>query len=81
MRKVFLDNLPQSKSGYIDWTNSIGKKIEFIYDDVVGLFTITNYMFIDGHGKIMVEYNGKEYKTTPTALKHGKISHILHFNI
>ena len=27
MRKVFLDNLPQSKSGYIDWTNSIGKKI------------------------------------------------------
>ena len=48
--KVFLDNLPH-KYGFginknkllIDWKNSIGYKVKFIYDDIKGEVEIINY--------------------------------------
>lgn len=50
MRKVFLDDLPR-KYGIgankdklvVDWNNSIGCEVKFIYDDVKGILKITNY--------------------------------------
>lgn len=50
MKKVFLENLPK-KEGIgankgvlvINWSESIGYKIYFIYDDVEGQFEIINY--------------------------------------
>lgn len=42
MRKVFLDGLPR-RGKYIDWKNSIGYTVEFIYDDVKGVFEIIKY--------------------------------------
>ena len=50
MRKVFLDELPR-KEGVgvnkgkmvIDWQNSIGYKVSFVYDDIEGEIVIVNY--------------------------------------
>ena len=38
MKKIFLDNLPKKihcKKECIDWMNSIGYKVRFIYDDIL----------------------------------------------
>ena len=50
-RKVFLENLPKKKGvGYnknklvIDWKNSIGYKVHFVYDDIEGDIEIINYV-------------------------------------
>lgn len=50
MRQVFLENLPKkyrNKSGniveVINWKESIGCIIKYIYDDLIGEFVITNY--------------------------------------
>lgn len=58
-KKVFLDNLPIIQNGrgrgHIDWTNSIGKKVRFVYGDIKGELLITGY--IKGNcGKIVVQY-------------------------
>lgn len=50
MRKVFLDDLP-TKEGIgalkgqkvIDWINSVGYKVKFVYDDIEGEIKIINY--------------------------------------
>ena len=36
MRKVYLDNLPRMNNKTISWKNSVGFKIKFEYDDIVG---------------------------------------------
>ena len=49
MRKVFLEDLPKWRfgigqiDGVIDWINSIGYKIKFIYDDIKGEIEIIDY--------------------------------------
>lgn len=48
MRKVFLDELPKwdkngRYKGKINWKQSIGHKINFIYDDIHGEFEIVDY--------------------------------------
>jgi hypothetical protein len=35
MRKIFLDDLPTTHKG-IDWKNSVGLVVEFIYDNIQG---------------------------------------------
>ena len=42
MRKLFLDDLPRKKSNKkaIDWEKCIGRKIEFICDDISGISNI-----------------------------------------
>lgn len=43
-RKVFLENLPKrNNTEQIDWKNSIGYKIRFIYEDIEGEFEIVGY--------------------------------------
>ena len=46
IRKVFLDNLPRYKgknNGSINWTESIGYNIRFIYDDIEGEINLIDY--------------------------------------
>lgn len=46
MRKVFLDELPKFKEGNsksINWLDSIGCEVKFIYDDIEGIIKIIDY--------------------------------------
>ena len=47
MNKVFLDNLPRyeqsNQKGRINWSNSIGHKVKFIYNNIEGYVTIKEY--------------------------------------
>lgn len=66
MRKVFLDNLPHSKSGKtIKWNECIGKFIGFEYDNICGKLEIINYKTDGKHSYIEIKYknNCKWIKT------------------
>lgn len=81
MRKVFLDNLPKGggmvNKNSINWTDSIGYKIKFIYDDLEGDFEIINYN--KTNRAITLKYNEVEKLIkTPHLLKNG-IGSILDF--
>jgi hypothetical protein len=59
MRKVFLDDLPVRKYGnkeYIDWKNSAGKTVNFVYDKVIGEIKINSYN--STNSKINIYING-----------------------
>ena len=63
MKKVFLNNLPKKKHGdklVIDWKNSIGYKVRFIYDDTQGEFEIIDYIK-SRYSKIILKYNNKYF--------------------
>lgn len=91
MRKVFLDNLPKYKNNrykndnQIDWANSVGYIVDFVYDDIVDKFKIvdcdkTNTKRI----KLLIEYNGKTFDIDTGSLYQGKVRKILnkpHFDI
>jgi len=42
LRKVFLDELPR-RGKFINWKESVGYKVRFIYDDIEGEIEIINY--------------------------------------
>lgn len=72
MRKVFLDNLPHTWRG-VDWINSIGYKIKFVYDDVSGEFEISNY----NKTRLKIKYQTKIFYVLTSCLTGCKISKIL----
>ena len=51
IRKVFLEDLPRNRfgkyqaDGVIDWKNTVGKVVKFIYDDIKGEINILAYDF------------------------------------
>lgn len=57
MRKIFLDDLPRTYKG-VDWKNSVGNKVKFIYDDIEGEIEIIDYM---KGKKSMIKIRYKEY--------------------
>lgn len=61
MRKVFLENLPKWENGIskgkINWKETVGHKVKFIYDDIEGLLKIIDYN--NSNRKIDIEYNDK----------------------
>lgn len=60
MRKVFLEELPHSKSGkQILWRKSIGYKVNFIYDDIQGELEIIGYK----NSHLVVKYKNKDTYT------------------
>ena len=59
MRKVFLEDLPKREKGnQIDWKNSIGCIVEFIYDDIKGKLEVIDYN--SKNGILQLRYNGIE---------------------
>lgn len=72
VRKVFLDNLPtmigfgaNENRRVINWKESIGYTVQFIYDDIKGEFQIINYT--SSTQEVVLKYNGniKAIKTAP----------------
>ena len=62
MKKIFLDNLPKKircKKECIDWINSIGYNVRFIYDDIEGEMHILEYVSKGSHPRINVVYENK----------------------
>lgn len=64
MRKVFLDELPRHGAGFadgkIDWKNSIGLSVRFIYDDIDDVVTIIDYRSNGKTPQVYLEYNGNK---------------------
>lgn len=61
MKKVFLDDLPRKNNGKgknIDWKNSVGYKVHFIYEDIDDYIEILDYIDC----KLNIKYNNKELK-------------------
>ncbi|HAT4302324.1 TPA: hypothetical protein I9089_002431 [Clostridium perfringens] len=54
MRKVFLENLPK-KGNRINWKESIGYKVPFVYDDIEGEIEIIDYLV--NNKKLMIAYD------------------------
>ena len=80
MRKVFLDNLPKweiqgkGKEGSINWQESLGKLIHFIYDDIEGNIEIIDY--IKEKQKISIKYNNILYLIQTQKILNCKINKI-----
>ena len=58
MRKVFLEDLPRKNGGRssaIDWNNSAGYTVKFIYDNIEGELEIIKYSTIEQ--RLYVKYN------------------------
>lgn len=75
MRKVFLDDLPRwGKGNRINWSESVGYSVKFVYDDVVGEIKIVRYY---NSYKLLVQYLNKEVDIVIDNFKKGKLSKVL----
>ena len=77
-KKIFLENLPKKKykdKENIDWSNSIGYKIRFIYEDIKDEFEIIEYD--KKYQKLKIKYNDNEYCILIGNLKKCKLGNIL----
>ncbi|RHW55265.1 hypothetical protein DZC34_20120 [Clostridium botulinum] len=84
MRKVFFNDLPRKEGigalkgkQVIDWKNSIGYKIKFVYDDIKGELQIVEYNI--KNRKLHVKYlnDGSIYDISVCNLHKCKICKIL----
>ena len=73
-RKIFLEELPR-RGKLIDWKNSIGYKIKFIYEDIKDEFEIIEYD--KKYQKLKIKYNDNEYYILIGNLKKCKLGNIL----
>ena len=79
MKKVFLEDLPRKiyrGKECIDWKNSIGYKVEFIYDDVEGELEILNYI-PNNNPRISIKYNNEIFDIQTNNFKKCKIGNII----
>ncbi len=74
MRKTFIDNLPR-KNNRIDWKNSVGYNVNFIYNDINGIIKIIDYD--SENRKITVEYNYIKNTIMIDSFRLGKIAFVL----
>ena len=74
-KKMFTNVLPHKgkDNQLIDWKNSVGYKIKFIYDDIKGFIIIIGY---DGH-KLKILYNNEIYFIVANQVKECQIGNIL----
>ena len=72
MKKVFLEKLPRVGK-LIDWKNSIGYKIKFVYDDIEGWIEIIDY----NNCKLKIKYNNKISKIYISHFKSCKIGSVI----
>lgn len=74
MRKVFLDNLPRYNSK-IDWQNSVGYTVNFVYDNLDGILEIIDY-YKSNSGKqyyITIKYENTTYNIQTQSFKNAKL--------
>ena len=76
IRKVFLDDLPM-KDSRIDWKNSIGYKVPFIYDDIEGEVEIISFANKES-SKIIIKYlNNQPFEIRVKNFKKCQLGRIL----
>lgn len=77
MRKVFLDELPKFIRGgkeCVDWRNSVGREVKFIYDGIEGKVSIIDY----NKGRITIKYlDYNEFEITTTHFTECRIGKLL----
>ena len=81
MRKVFLDNLPKKiwmGRECVDWKNSIGYKVEFIYDDVESWIIIVDYN--NNNNKLKIKYKNNICCIHISQFCNGSLGNILNKN-
>ena len=79
-RKVFTENLHKKEykgRKCIDWKNSIGYKVHFIYDDIEGDLEIIDYIKSNKKSKIEIKYKNKLCIINSNHLKECKIGTLL----
>lgn len=76
MKKIFLDELPH-KGKYIDWKHSIGKTINFIYNEIKGKFKIYDYNVPTQ--TISILYSNNKYNIKTKMLLYNEIGGILQY--
>lgn len=76
MRKVFLDYLPKKGTMRINWAQSVGCKIPFVYDDIKGELLVKDYI---NNENIILYFkpNDKYLKISGGHIKECKIGVIL----
>lgn len=77
IRKVFLDELPRTKSGKINWKKSIGYIVHFIYDNIEGNLEIINLKRIDNNSYLTVRYNNYDYNIRTGTFKECELKCLL----
>lgn len=79
MRKVFLDNLPKHEIGRhigkIDWKQSVGKEVPFIYGKLSGSFKIIDFDLKTR--KVTTDYEGYRYSVYAHGITNCELSGIL----
>ena len=76
MRKIFLDDLPRSKSGKtIKWTETAGYKIKFIYDEIEGEIEIIKS--IKNTQSLIIAYNGVQFQIKQSILLNCALAKIV----
>jgi hypothetical protein len=69
MLKVFYEDLPKDNHGRVSWLNSIGYKLNFIFEEIQGVIEILSYN--KQNRKLKVKYNDVDcYIQTSSLLKH-----------
>ena len=78
MRKVFIENLPRKwergREG-IDWTNSIGYKVDFIYDNVKDTLEIIDYIKDNKH--VVLKYKNNKLSIYVSSFKNAQLGKLL----
>ena len=82
IRKVFLEVLPRKEGigalkgkQVIDWKNSVGHKVKFIYDDIEGEVEILSYNTETRH--LIIKYLNEEFKILSTQLAECGLTKVL----
>jgi len=76
MKKVFLDKLPTgglNRGNRINWFESVGYKVKFIYDDIQGEIQIVKYK----RRILTIKYNNKEFEISTTGFSKCQFGKIL----
>lgn len=79
MKKIFLEGLPKKiRKGkeVVDWKNSIGYKVHFIYEDIEDDIEIIDYI-PENQPKIKIKYKNNYEIITTNTIKHCKLGRII----
>lgn len=80
MKEVLLDGLPIHieglNKGKINWKNSVGSKVNFIYDELIGELEIVNY--VGGKSpRLTIKYDDRETALSTGQFQKGRIGNVL----
>jgi len=72
-KRVDLRNLPMYKQN-IDWVNSVGYKVDFVYNNIEGVLEILDCIKIKNKYNLKLKYLNNEYNVTVENFKHANFA-------